>query len=61
MVAGEARGELKRYRPLFAVLRGITPGESEAVGAGLVESGFEILEVTMNSPDPFASIAGLSP
>lgn len=51
---------LARRAPLFAVLRGLPPQESEAVGAVLVDSGFEILEVTMNSPSPFESIATLA-
>lgn len=42
--------------PLVAVLRGITPGESEAVGSALVEAGFRIVEVPLNSPEPFQSI-----
>jgi len=46
--------------PLVAVLRGITPGEVIAVGAALVENGFRILEVPLNSPDPFDSIATLA-
>lgn len=45
--------------PLFAVLRGLEPERAQAVGEALVEAGFGILEVTMNSPDPFASIASL--
>ncbi len=43
--------------PLVAILRGITPSEVEAVGAVLYEAGFRLLEVPLNSPDPFASIA----
>ena len=46
--------------PLIAVLRGITPGEIPAVGAALVAHGFGILEVTLNSPHPFESIAVLA-
>ena len=46
--------------PLVAVLRGITPGEVIGVGAALVENGFRILEVPLNSPDPFDSIAALA-
>lgn len=42
--------------PLVAVLRGITPAESEPVGAALVESGFTIIEVPLNSPEPLQSI-----
>jgi 2-dehydro-3-deoxyphosphogalactonate aldolase len=45
--------------PLVAV-RGITPGEVIGVGAALVENGFRILEVPLNSPDPFDSIATLA-
>ena len=46
--------------PLVAILRGIRPEEVEAVGAVLVRRGFRILEVPLNSPDPFDSIARLS-
>ena len=42
--------------PLVAILRGITPGECETVGAALVEEGFRLIEVPLNSPDPIASI-----
>jgi 2-dehydro-3-deoxyphosphogalactonate aldolase len=46
--------------PLVAVLRGITPSEIDAVGSALTEHGFRILEVPLNSPDPFDSIARLA-
>ena len=46
--------------PLVAVLRGITPKEIEAVGEALTENGFRILEVPLNSPDAFDSIARLA-
>ncbi|HEY2864351.1 MAG TPA: 2-dehydro-3-deoxy-6-phosphogalactonate aldolase [Casimicrobiaceae bacterium] len=46
--------------PLVAVLRGIAPAEIEAIGAALTEHGFRILEVPLNSPDPFTSIASLA-
>jgi 2-dehydro-3-deoxyphosphogalactonate aldolase len=46
--------------PLIAVLRGITPGEIDAVGTALFDHGFRILEVPLNSPDPFDSIARLA-
>jgi len=42
--------------PLVAVLRGITPGEIPAVAAALVVEGFRMLEVPLNSPQPFESI-----
>lgn len=42
--------------PLIAVLRGITPEEIEGVGAALVDAGFRVLEVPLNSPRAFESI-----
>jgi 2-dehydro-3-deoxyphosphogalactonate aldolase len=48
-----------RPLPLIAVLRGITPAEIDAVGAALIDNGFSILEVPLNSPDPFDSIGSL--
>ncbi|HZW72899.1 MAG TPA: 2-dehydro-3-deoxy-6-phosphogalactonate aldolase [Caldimonas sp.] len=46
--------------PLVAVLRGITPGEVAEVSFALFDNGFRILEVPLNSPDPFTSIAALA-
>jgi len=45
--------------PLIAVLRGITPAEIAPVGDALVAHGFRILEVPLNSPQPFESIKAL--
>ena len=42
--------------PFCAVLRGITPQETPAVADALVAEGFRILEVPLNSPQPFDSI-----
>ena len=42
--------------PLVAILRGLRPSEAEAIGAALIGAGFRILEVPLNSPDPFTSI-----
>ena len=50
---------LKRW-PLVAILRGIKPGETLDIGTVLVEAGFCIIEVPLNSPEPFASIIKLS-
>jgi 2-dehydro-3-deoxyphosphogalactonate aldolase len=46
--------------PLIAVLRGITPGEIDAVGDALFDGGFRILEVPLNSPQALASIGRLA-
>lgn len=46
--------------PMVAILRGITPPEVEAVGDALVAAGFSLIEVPLNSPDPFDSIARLA-
>jgi 2-dehydro-3-deoxyphosphogalactonate aldolase len=43
--------------PLVAILRGLTPQEAPAVGDALVEAGFRLLEVPLNSPRPLESIA----
>jgi 2-dehydro-3-deoxyphosphogalactonate aldolase len=46
--------------PLIAILRGLTPAEAEPIGAALVEAGFLLIEVPLNSPNPFDSIARLA-
>lgn len=46
--------------PLIAILRGLTPTEAPAIGAALVDSGFAIIEVPLNSPEPLQSIATLT-
>ena len=45
---------------LVAILRGIKPEEAEAVGEVLVEAGWRIIEVPLNSPDPLTSIERLA-
>jgi 2-dehydro-3-deoxyphosphogalactonate aldolase len=46
--------------PLVAILRGLKPDNAEAVGQALVEAGFRIIEVPLNSPEPFRSIETLA-
>ncbi|HST95475.1 MAG TPA: 2-dehydro-3-deoxy-6-phosphogalactonate aldolase, partial [Microvirga sp.] len=46
--------------PLIAILRGLKPENAEATGQALIEAGFRIIEVPLNSPDPFRSIAILA-
>ena len=43
-------------RPLIAILRGITPLEAESVSDVLIEAGINIIEVPLNSPQPFETI-----
>jgi 2-dehydro-3-deoxyphosphogalactonate aldolase len=45
--------------PLVAILRGVRPSEVDAIGDVLVEAGITLIEVPLNSPDPFDSIARL--
>jgi 2-dehydro-3-deoxyphosphogalactonate aldolase len=44
-------------RPLIAILRGLKPDEAEGVVSVLIEAGFTAIEIPLNSPDPFRSIA----
>jgi 2-dehydro-3-deoxyphosphogalactonate aldolase len=45
--------------PVVAILRGVRPDEVVNIGAALVDAGIRLIEVPLNSPDPFASIAAL--
>ncbi len=45
-----------REVPLIAILRGIRPQECAAVCEALIEAGFSVIEVPLNSPEPFTSI-----
>ena len=44
-------------RELIAILRGITPKEAAPAARALIDAGFSKIEVPLNSPDPFTSIA----
>ena len=43
--------------PVVAILRGVKPDEVEDVVEAIVAAGVTIIEVPLNSPDPFTSIA----
>ncbi|WP_108659876.1 2-dehydro-3-deoxy-6-phosphogalactonate aldolase [Acuticoccus kandeliae] len=43
--------------PIVAVLRGMAPDEAIGVGRALLDAHIPIMEVPLNSPDPFRSIA----
>jgi 2-dehydro-3-deoxyphosphogalactonate aldolase len=46
--------------PLVAIIRGVKPDEVDAIGDALFEAGIRIIEVPLNSPEPFDSIARLA-
>ncbi len=46
-----------RRLPLIAILRGLTPAEAADIGDAIVQPGFRLLEVPLNSPRPLESIA----
>jgi 2-dehydro-3-deoxyphosphogalactonate aldolase len=45
--------------PLIAILRGVTPADAADHGRALYAAGFRIIEVPLNSPQPFESIAAI--
>ena len=46
--------------PLVAILRGVKPEECLDIGKALLDAGFTIIEVPLNSPSPTESIARLA-
>jgi len=46
--------------PLIAILRGVTPDEIVPVGRALYDAGFRVIEIPLNSPQPFDSIRRLT-
>jgi 2-dehydro-3-deoxyphosphogalactonate aldolase len=58
-----AKELLHRYLdecPLIAIVRGITPAGSEAIGDAVQQGGIRIIEVPLNSPHPLKSIERLA-
>jgi 2-dehydro-3-deoxyphosphogalactonate aldolase len=46
--------------PLVAILRGVKPDEAVAIGRALVDAGWRLIEVPLNSPQPLQSIEALA-
>ncbi|AZE47776.1 2-dehydro-3-deoxyphosphogalactonate aldolase [Pseudomonas chlororaphis] len=44
------------HNGLIAILRGLRPPEAAAIGEALYQAGFRVIEVPLNSPQPFDSI-----
>ena len=58
-----AKEVLRKYLaecPLVAIIRGVTPDETEATGDAVFEAGIRIIEVPLNSPCPIDSIRKLA-
>lgn len=45
--------------PIVAILRGVRPDEAIAVSGALIEAGIRMIEVPLNSLEPFVSIAAM--
>lgn len=46
--------------PVIAIIRGVTPDEVVDIGTAILEAGIGVIEVPLNSPEPFESIKRLS-
>lgn len=45
--------------PLVAILRGLRPEEAVGIAQALFDAGFRLIEIPLNSPEPFDSIAAV--
>lgn len=52
--------EALKSLPLIAILRGLTPAEAVPIGQALVSTGWTLIEVPLNSPQPLDSIAAMA-
>ena len=52
--------EALKLLPLVAILRSLTPPEAVPIGQALVNAGWLLIEVPLNSPQPLDSIAAMA-
>jgi len=46
--------------PLVAIIRGITPADAEAIAGAVYDAGIRIIEIPLNSPQPFDSVRAIA-
>ena len=46
--------------PVVAIIRGVQPEEAVEIGSAIADAGIKIIEVPLNSPEPFQSIENLA-
>lgn len=56
----KAWNDVMAENPLIAILRGLAPEAAVDVAGVLVEAGFRIIEVPLNSPKPLVSISKIA-
>lgn len=49
-----------RQCPLVGIIRGVAPDDAQGIAKALFDGGLRIIEVPLNSPDPFASIRNIA-
>ena len=60
MTTNQKFTEALKSLPLIAILRGVTPAEAVPIGQALVSTGWALIEVPLNSPQPLDSIAAMA-
>lgn len=53
------KSEFLKSSPIVAIIRGVKPEEAVDVAKTMYEAGIRIVEVPLNSPDPFTSIRNI--